>query len=141
MKIIKCPEPNDNIFFVSKLFNDLKLCKKGYKWVVSDLDLVPVEQGDYSGIGGKAKNSTAYDFMKKMERDKVAVINLDELYDIFEDTQTIRNGVFICLNDKDEINMDTYRPRVEGKNTNQIYDERAKCEIRILDGDLIYILQ
>lgn len=51
------------------------------------------------------------------------------------------NAPMEALNDKYEIGMDTYRPRVEGKNTNQFYDERAKCEIRILDGDLIYILQ
>lgn len=87
------------------------------------------------------KKSIAYDFMKKIERDKVVVINFDELYDIFEDAQTICNGVFICLDNQDEINMDTYRPRVEGINTNQFYDKRAKCEIKILDGDLIYILQ
>lgn len=55
MKIIKYPEPNDNISFVIKLFNDLKISKKDHKWVISDLDLVPVAHGDYSGIGGMEK--------------------------------------------------------------------------------------
>lgn len=79
--------------------------------------------------------------MRKIELEKVVVVGIDEIYDIFEDTQTIRNGVFICLNSEDEIELDTYRPRVEGKDRNQFYDERAKCEIRILDGSLLFVLQ
>ena len=80
-------------------------------------------------------------FQKEIEQEKVVIVNIDEMYGIFEDTHTIRNGVFICLNNEYDINTDTYRPRVEGRNTNQFYDERAKFEIRILDGSLFFILQ
>lgn len=141
MKVIECPEPNDNICFVRKVFDDLKFDKVNYKWVISDLDLIPIYHGDYSGIGVKEKNSVAFDFVKKIEREKVVIVNIDEMYGIFEDTQTIYNGVFICLKNEDDIQMDTYRPRVEGRNTNQFYDKRAKYEIRILDGSLFFILQ
>ncbi|MDE6420826.1 MAG: hypothetical protein K2K87_09905 [Lachnospiraceae bacterium] len=141
MKVIECIEPNDNIYFVRKVFDDLKIDKANYKWVISDLDLVPMYHGDYSGIGGEEKKSVAFDFVRKMEQEKVAIVDIDEMYCIFEDTQTIRNGVFICLSNEYDIEMDTYRPKVEGRNTNQFYDERAKYEIRILDGSLFFILQ
>lgn len=55
MKMIECPEPNDNINFVYKIFEDLKIDRENYKWVISDLDLVPIYHDDYSGSGGKEK--------------------------------------------------------------------------------------
>lgn len=57
VKVIKCIEPNDNIYVVRKIFDDLKIDKANYKWVISDLDLVPRYHGDYSGIGGEEKKA------------------------------------------------------------------------------------
>lgn len=140
MKVLECSEPNDNISFLYDIINSLNIDKLKYKWVISDLDLVPIFHGDYSGIGGEERESVSYNFIKRIEKEKVIVLNSDELFTILKDTQTIRNGVFICLAKEYDIEADTYRPRVESNKSNQMYDERAKYEIRILDGDLFFIL-
>lgn len=140
MKTFECNDGNDNIFFLYDLINDLKIDKSKYKWIISDLDLIPIFHGDISGVGGIEKKRIAYEFVKRIEQEKVIVLDSDELYKVLEDTQSIRNGVLICLEKRYSIDVDTYRPTVESNNVEQIYDERAKCEIRILDGDLFFVL-
>lgn len=139
MKVLECNEPNDNISFLYDIINNMNIDKLKYKWVISDLDLVPIFHGDYSGIGREESESVSYNFIKRIEKEKVIVINSDELFTILKDTQTIRNGVFICLAKEYDIETNTYRPRVESNKSNQMYDERAKYEIRILDGDIFFI--
>lgn len=141
MKVCKCHEPNDNVDFFCKIIESLNANLSDYKWVISDLDLVPLFCGDFSGIGGEESESVAYNFLKRAEQEKVVIINVDEMYIILEDTQVIRNGVFICLNKQDSIDIHTYRPKVESNSPEKMYDNRAKCEIRILDGELFFILE
>ena len=140
MKVFECQDPNDNTDFLCKLLNDLAVDKFKYKWVISDLELIPIFHGDYSGIGGNEIQSTAAKFMEKVEQEKVAIVDTDEMYGILEDTQTIRNGVFVCLNKQDSIDIRTYHPRVECGNVDQLYDKRARHEVRILDGSLFFVL-
>ena len=45
----------------------------------------------------------------------------------------------ICLEDNDKIDINNFRPEVESPNKD-MYDNRAIYEIRILDGDLFYII-
>lgn len=96
MKILECNEPNNNVDFLCNIINRLDIDNSKYKWAISDLDLIPVFHGDYNGIGGEEKESMSYKFLQKIEREGVVVLDRYELYDILEDTQTIRNGVFIC---------------------------------------------
>lgn len=39
------------------------------------------------------------------------------------------------------INTDTYRPRVESDRPEEMYDNRSEYEIRVLDGELFFILE
>lgn len=134
MKILECNEPNNNVDFLCNIINRLDIDNSKYKWAISDLDLIPVFHGDYNGIGGEEKESMSYKFLQKIEREGVVVLDRYELYDILEDTQTIRNGVFICLQKQHSIDVNTYRPKVERDKAEELYDNRAECEIRILDG-------
>ena len=140
MKILECLEPNNNVYFLSEILNDLNVDKSKYKWVIADLDLIPVFHGDYSGIGGEETENEVCRFLKSVEQEKVIIVNVNELYNILNDTQTVRSGVFICLNKQDSIDVNTYRPKVECNNADQRYDERAKYEVRILDGSLFFVL-
>lgn len=45
----------------------------------------------------------------------------------------------ICLEDNDKIDINNFRPEVESPNKD-MYDNRAIYEIRILDGDLFYVI-
>lgn len=140
MRIYECGEPNANIPFFINIIKSLNIDIIKYKWVVSDLDLIPVFHGDYSGVGGNETDSLSYRFIKKIEHNKIVIIDSYELFNLLQDTQSIRNGVFICLENHYNIDLDNYTPKVECKNTNQPYDSRAKYEIRILDGGLFFVL-
>lgn len=140
MKILECSKPNDNIYFLHDIMDGLDINQSNYKWVISDLNLVPAFHGDYSGIGGEENESISYKFLQRMEQEQVVILDGDELYCILEDTQTIRNGVFICLEKQYVIDTQTYRPKVESSNPDQLYDKRAICELRILDGGLFFVL-
>ncbi len=50
-----------------------------------------------------------------------------------------RTPLQICLEDNDKIDINNFRPEVESPNKD-MYDNRAIYEIRILDGDLFYII-
>lgn len=140
MKVFECNKC-DNSLFLYGIISDMNLDETKYNWVISDLDLVPVFKGDYSGIGAEETQSIAYEFLKKIEREKISIINSRELYGILEDTETINNGVFICIEKKYSINVNTYRPKVECEKNEEMYDTRAEYEIRILDGDLFFVLE
>lgn len=119
----------------------MNIDKTKYKWIISDLDLIPKFHGDYSGIGNEATLSAAYIFLNKIEHEKIAVLSSDELFCVLEDAIAIDKGVFICLEKQYSINKDTYRPRIESDKPERMYDHRAEFEIKILDGDLFYILE
>lgn len=140
MRVFECNECN-NSYFLRAIINDMKLDETRYNWVISDLDLVPVFKGDYSGIGAEETQSVAYEFLKKIEREKISIINSRKLYSILEDTRTINNGVFICIEKEYNINVDTYRPIVECNKPNEMYDTRAEYEIRILERELFFVLE
>lgn len=140
MKLYECGEPNNNIPFFISILNSLNFDKNDYKWVVSDLELIPIFHGDYSGTGSNDTHSLSYCFVKRTEHSKIVIIDSFELFNVLKDTQSIRNGVFICIENHFNIDINNYRPKVECKNTNQPYDSRAKYEIRILDGDLFFVL-
>ena len=140
MRVFECNECN-NSYFLRAIINDMKLDETRYNWVISDLDLVPIFKGDYSGIGAEEPQSVAYEFLKKIEREKISIINSRKLYSILEDTRTINNGVFICIEKEYNINVDTYRPIVECNKPNEMYDTRAEYEIRILERELFFVLE
>ena len=141
MTILECDEYNNNSYFLKDIIRNMNINMAKCKWIVADLDLIPLFNGDYSGIGGASFFNIAHDFCTKIEKEKIAVLNNKELFEILEFTQTVRNGVFICLEEKYSIDINTYCPSVESRKPEEMYDNRAKCEIKILDGELFFILE
>ncbi len=118
MKEIMYEDCNNNIQFVKELFYKISLMVKNeLMWNVSNLDSVPVDSEDYSGVGGVVDNSRqrVYLFQQRILNEHTVVIGHKELMSLFDDIRTIYEGVFIV-----EIN---------GRNN----------KISIFDGDIISI--
>ena len=118
MKEIMYEDCNNNIQFVKELFYKISLMVKNeLMWNVSNLDSVPVDSEDYSGVGGIVDNSRqrVYLFQQRILNEHTVVIGHKELMSLFDDIRTIYEGVFVV-----EIN---------GRNN----------KISIFDGDIISI--
>lgn len=139
MKILECSNSNANSSYIMQLINESTLSNSECYWVIADLELVPAFHGDYSGIGGEQEESKAYSLLKRIESSKVEVVDYIQLIEILEDTLTIRNAVLDCFDLSYEVNLDSFRPKVESE-SKKLFDSHAKYEIRILDGSLISVI-
>lgn len=139
MKTLECDNPNNNSFYLIKLINNLTELTENYYWIIADLDLIPIFKGDYSGIGNERDDGVAYTLLKTIEKSKVVSLDYDQLMQILYDTLTVRNVVLTCFEKSCNIDLNTFRPRVESA-SKKMYDSRAKYEIRILDGELFFVL-
>lgn len=142
MKLITCDDSNNNAQFLMNLIRETKYFENSnYYWVLSDIELIPLFHGDYNGSGGAISEETAYNFLKKYENNKIGIMKYNELIQLLEDTRTVTNGVFVCFDNRNLINKETFRPTVECKNPERICHYNAELEVRILDGDLFYVLE
>ena len=139
MKVLEYNDSNHNSFYLIELLNSMTKIKENYYWVIADLDLIPIFHSDYSGIGNKEKPRIVINLLKTIEKDKIAILEYKQLMQVLDDTLSIRNAVIICLEKSYEIDLDLFRPTVESENK-KMYDSRAKYEIRILDGELFFII-
>ncbi|MBP1903415.1 hypothetical protein J2Z32_000027 [Paenibacillus turicensis] len=136
---LKYIDANNNRDFIINLLEVINKKWSYIYWGIGDVELIPKYHGDYPGTGQKSFNEVAFNFEKKVERERISYLTLSELLEVLEDTQTIRNAVLICF--PNEVPFDyNLRPRVEVKELNKIQHELAQLEIRILDGDLFFIL-
>lgn len=142
MELITCANPNDNSDFLLELINKTEYYKNNdYYWVITDLDLIPRFHGDYMGNGGAVSEEIAYSFLKNYENAGIAIMRYNELVNLLKDSQCIRNAVIICFNNQVFIDTNTFRPKVESNNPNKLSHAEAEMEVRILDGDLFYVLR
>lgn len=139
MKILECDNPNNNSLYLIKLINNLTELTENYYWIIADLDLIPIFKGDYSGIGSERDDGVAYTLLKTIEKSKAVSLDYDQLMRILYDTLTVRNVVLTCFEKSCKIDLNTFRPSVESASKRK-YDSRAKYEIRILDGELFFVL-
>lgn len=118
MKQIMYEDCHNNIQFVKDMFRKISsMVKNELIWSVSNLDSIPVDIEDYSGIGGTVNNSRqrVYLFQQRILNEHTIVIGHDELMNLFDDIRTIYEGVFVV-----EING-------------------HQSKISIFDGDIIKI--
>jgi hypothetical protein len=142
MELITCNNPNDNSDFLIDLINKTEYSKnEGYCWVITDLDLIPRFHGDYMGNGGAVSKEIAYSFLEDFKNAGIAIMSYNELVNLFKEAQCVRNAVIVCFSKTVTIDTKTFRPRVETNNLNKLSHSNAKIEIRILDGDLFYVLK
>jgi len=141
MEFITCNDSNNNIEFLIDLIKGMQEGYHNSYWVISDLDLIPLFHGDYKGDGGVNFKEIAYSFNKRVEKEKVVILNYNELMSILNDAQTVRRAVLVCFSSDFSIDTDSFRPLVEPKNPNILSNDNAKYELRILDGGLFIILK
>lgn len=142
MELITCNNPNDNSIFLIELINKTKYNKnEDYYWVITDLDLIPRFHEDYMGSGGAVSKEIAYSFLKNFENSGIAIMSYNELVNLLNDAQCVRNAVIVCFSKTVSIDTKTFRPRVESNDLDNLSHSDAKLEIRILDGDLFYVLR
>ena len=118
MKEIIYEDCNNNIEFVKEMFLKVGLMVKNeLMWNISNLDAIPVDSEDYSGVGGAVNNSRqrVYLFQQRILNEHTVVIGHKELMNLFNDIRTIYEGVFVAV-------IDGHQSRIS-----------------ILDGDIISI--
>lgn len=100
MKQILYEDCNNNIQFLKDMFRKIGLMAKNEMiWSVSNLDSIPVDAEDDSGIGENADNSRqrVYLFQQRILKEHTVVIGHDELMNLFDDMRTIYEGVFAVV--------------------------------------------
>lgn len=100
MKQILYKDCNNNIQFLKDMFRKIGLMVKNEMiWSVSNLDSIPVDAEDDSGIGENADNSRqrVYLFQQRILKEHTVVIGHDELMNLFDDMRTIYEGVFAVV--------------------------------------------
>lgn len=142
MEIITFDNPNDNSEFLLELINKTEYCNSDdYYWVITDLDLIPRFHGDYMGNGGAVSEEIAYSFLQNYEKTGIAIMNYNNLVNLLKDSQCVRNVIILCFSKQVFIDTNTFRPKVESSNPDKLSHNEVKIEVRILDGDLFYILK
>ena len=102
MKEIIYEDCNNNIEFVKEMFLKVGLMVKSeLMWNISNLDAIPVDSEDYSGVGGTVNNSRqrVYLFQQRILNEHTVVIGHKELMNLFNDIRTIYEGVFVAVID------------------------------------------
>ncbi len=100
MKQIMYEDCNNNIQFIKDMFRKISSkVKNELIWSVSNLDLIPVDAEDYSGVGGTVNNSRqrVYLFQQRILSEHTIVIGHNELINLFDDIRTIYEGVFVVV--------------------------------------------
>ncbi|SHM65201.1 hypothetical protein [Gracilibacillus kekensis] len=130
---------NNNSNFIKGLINVISKEQNNIYWGVGDLDIIPRFSGDYPGSGTHKNQEIAWNFGEKVESEKIVFLEGTTLCEVLDDTQTIRRGVFVCFFNNSPYDYN-FRPKVEVKEVNTIQHSLSYLEIRILDGDMFFIL-
>lgn len=102
MKEIMYEDYNNNIQFIKDIFQKIALMVENeLMWSISDLDVMPVNSEDYSGVGGLVNNrrQRVYLFQQRILNEHTVVIGHKELMNLFDDMRTIYDGLFVTVID------------------------------------------
>ena len=102
MKEIMYEDCNNNIQFIKDIFQKIALMVENeLMWSISDLDVMPVNSEDYSGVGEPVNNrrQRVYLFQQRILDEHTVVIGHKELMNLFDDMRTIYEGVFVTVID------------------------------------------
>ncbi|MGZ4164627.1 MAG: hypothetical protein ACXVPK_11365 [Tumebacillaceae bacterium] len=136
---LQFPNANDNGDIINEIINLIQAESQDIYWGVGDIEITPKFRGDYPGTGNHKFEEIAFDFGEKVDTEKIVFITTSHLLKVLDDTQSIRRAVFICFSKKDPYDFNL-RPMVETKEKNKLQHKSARLELRILDGDLFFIL-
>lgn len=130
-------DSNNNSEFINEIIEYIDNIIGNIYWIISDLDIIANDREDF--ITNKPMFSEkVFNFENVVERERGVYINTKELSEIIFESRTIRKAALACY--KNDIpKLREYIPLVES-NLEKIKSTHAILEIRILDGDLIFII-
>lgn len=132
-------DSNENSEFTTRLIQVIDEEREDIYLGIGDIELIPRYRGDYPGAGQHEFIDRAYEFTKRVERERIVFMTPLEFTEVLYDSQTIRRAVIICFSNGVPYAY-SLRPMVEVKDVNKIQHQLGQLEIRVLDGDLFYIL-
>lgn len=136
---IQYREANNNSNFIIKLLGKIDEIIKGECWGISDLDIVPNSVVDYSSLERGGNSERVQQFELKVSEEGIVFLTLKELNEILFCAETIRWGVLLCYKKNIRREKIIY-PLVEVQECNKLQDPHAIFEMRMLDGDLFFLL-
>lgn len=130
-------DSNNNSEFINNILTYIDNEFGDIYWVVSDLDIIANDREDF--ISNKPMFSErVHGFETMVEKEHGLYINTDELSKIIFESRTIRKMAIACF--KNNVpKARQYIPFVES-DINKVKSTQAIVEIRILDGDLIFLV-
>ncbi len=92
---------NNNADFLRSIFVEAQsFSETELRWTVSDIEIVPLDQGDYGISEPDSNKEMVYNFSMKVLSEKKVLIRNSELMEILNLTKTIFNGKFVSnIND------------------------------------------
>ena len=134
---LKYKYPNNNAEFISDIVKYIDSLYSNYYWYITDLNIIANDREDY--LNNKPMFSErVFNFQKQVDDENGVYIKTDKLLEILFESRAIMRGVLSCFND-DIPKIKRYIPLVEEDISREI-TTNAMLEIRILDGDLIFII-
>jgi hypothetical protein len=132
--------PNNNSSFLIKLASIINIEINNEKiWAVGSLVLTPKFHGDYPPAKEAKFDEIAHSFAKKVEKEGIVYASFDEIQQILQDTQYVREGVFICLPRLVDRSFQFF-PLADVEDVEEIQHPLALVEIRVIDGDIFEVL-
>ena len=98
MKRLMYEDCNNNAGFLKSLFIQIReLSDAELSWSISDLDFVPVDNGDFVGGVPDREMKKILDFQKRILDEYTVVIDNNELMGLFKKIRTVYEGRFETL--------------------------------------------
>lgn len=130
-------DSNNNSEFINNILTYIDNKFEDIYWVVSDLDIIANDREDF--ISNKSLFSDkVYNFELMVEKERGVYISTDELSSIICESRTIRKMALACFKNN-VAKSRQYIPLVES-DMNKIKFTQAMLEMRVLDGDLIFLI-
>lgn len=139
MMSLRCNTPDNNAADIAKLVDELHNREKDGYWIISDADIVPEFQGDYSGSGQEERRRPCYELRYKLEKEKRVKLRYSEFIEVLQDTRTVYRAVMVYFRNCFCIENERFYPTVEYCEKDAISHKEALYEIRIMDGDMFII--
>ncbi|MGN0582086.1 MAG: hypothetical protein ACI4KB_05230 [Oscillospiraceae bacterium] len=135
LKIHSC-DPNNNAELISDIIKCIDCKFNDYYWHISDLEIIANDREDY--IYNKPLFSErVLSFQKQVDDEHGVYIKKNLLLKILFESRTIYRGVFSCFNNGTG-KLASYSSSVENTSGQEMPTD-VVFEMRILDGDLIFI--
>ncbi len=104
------------LLFLKGLFDHVQaLSASELNWIISNLDFIPVDKGDFIGGVPNPEMEQLYNFQKRISDEHTVIVTHNDFMDLLKNIKTVYEGRFEVL--------------IRGK----------QLKIKILDGDIIEV--